>query len=459
MKPIKTPPFVSGALPVVGHAIQFSQNRTELFERGYKEHGDLFAIKLGNQKAAVCVRPDQFATFFTETDKKLNIQKPYNHLQEMFGEAVFLAPHDKYLAQRPMIMELFRRQKMVDYLRIMQEQVQAWLDSLGQEGSVELTGQLNRLVQDVAGHCFLGSEVHERIGREFWDLYEDLNKGIDPLLPPNLPLPRFIARDRARDRMQEILRPIIQERRNNPEAYNDMIQDVLQHANNSDITLSDEDIINLFLALMFAGHETTAGQAAWTLIMLLKHPDYLEKVQQEIESLTTPGEQFDHRAMAKMDHISWAVREVERLYPSADLQIRYADEDVQIGEYVVPKGWLVQTAVDIGHTLPELWDDPEQFDPTRFSPERAEDKQHRFMMIGFGGGMHKCTGMNFANNEMMIIAAMLFQQYEIELLTPETTIRRGLGANRPSETWIRYKKRPFVAPQAQPAVELSPATD
>jgi sterol 14alpha-demethylase len=91
--------------------------------------------------------------------------------------------------------------------------------------------------------------------------------------------------------------------------------------------------------------------------------------------------------------------------------------------------------------LPDFWENPEQYDPLRYAPDREEHKQHRFSLIGFGGGTHKCMGMNFANNEMMIITALLFQQYEVELLTKAPAIRRGMGANRPTETWIHYRTR------------------
>jgi hypothetical protein len=82
----------------------------------------------------------------------------------------------------------------------------------------------------------------------------------------------------------------------------------------------------------------------------------------------------------------------------------------------------------------------EQFDPLRYAPERAEDKQHRFALFGFGGGIHKCTGMNFANTEMIIITTLLLRKFELTLLTPEPGIERSLGASRPEKTMVRYRR-------------------
>lgn len=435
------PPYVSGSRPLVGHMFQFRNDRTELFKRGYEEQGDVFAIKLGPQSAAVVIGPEYQRLFFKQTDKALNIQKPYKFLKAIFDEALFLAPHDVYLKQRPLVIQLFRREKMAYYIQVMQQEVQKWLDSLADEGEIELTEAINLLVQEVAGHCFLGSEVHEQIGREFWDLYADISAALDPLLPPNLPLPKFIRRDRAKKKMRAILRPIITERRQNPEAYNDLLQDVVNQASSNPEELTDDVIINLLLGLMFAGHETTAGQAAWSIIQLLQHPDYRALVQEEIEGLTTHGERFDHRAMAKMKRLLWAVLETGRMKPSADILMRVVEEEIEVGAYQIPKGWLMQVATDVAHNLPELWDNPQQYDPLRYSPDRAEHKQDTFAMIGFGGGLHKCTGMNFANNEMMVITGMLLTQFEVELITQSPSVERGLGANRPTETLIRYKRK------------------
>ncbi|MCB8976179.1 MAG: cytochrome P450 [Ardenticatenaceae bacterium] len=443
-----TPPMVSGALPIVGHAAEFQRNRPELVRRGFVEHGSVFALKLANQNVAVVIGPENQKKFFMETDGRLSIQEPYQFLKAMFGEALFLAPHDKYLQQRPLVQELFKREKMLHYVDVMQEVVQAWLDGLGDSGEIELAGEIGTLVQEVAGDCFLGPEVNKAVGREFWDLYTDVGKALDPLLPPDLPLPKFRKRDKAKARMTEILGPIIAERRANPEKYSDFLQDIINRAED-DQSIDDEMVRNLLMALMFAGHETTAGQAAWTLILLLKHPDYLQRVLAEIEEVAPAGVHIDPKRMVQLDHIAWAVREVERLRPSADMLMRVVKEDIEFGDYIIPAGWLVQVAQEIGHKLPDQFAEPERFDPLRFSPDRAEDKQHRFNLFGFGGGTHKCTGMNFANNEMIVITALMLRQFELELVTQDTKILRGLGANKPTKTIVRYQRRELAPVEAE----------
>lgn len=436
-----TPPTVSGALPLLGHALEFSRDRRGLLQRGYEEHGHTFSLKLGPQAVAVLIGPELHELFFKETDERLNISKPYSFLRAAFGPVLFIAPHEAYLRQRPLVTQAFRRSKMVHYLAVMQQQVQEWLDGLGEQGEFELTAAINHLVQDVAGHALMGPRFQQQVGQEFWDLYRTLSQSLDPIIPPNWPLPKYIRRDRARARMKEILRPILDERRRHPDRYDDFLQDFVNHPYPDGTDVEDEVLMGLMLGLMFAGHETTAGQAAWTVIEILRHPEYEARVRADIEQHVPAAAPFDHRVLRQLEHIAWAVTEVERLHPSADILLRAVDEPLDLGEYRVPTGWNVQVAAEIAHRLPELWTDPDSFDPLRFAPGRQEDKQHSFSLIGFGGGMHKCTGMNFANTEMMVIVARLLQQFDLELLGEPPGTERGLGANRPTETRLRYWRR------------------
>lgn len=442
-----TPPLASGALPILGHALEYRSHLTRLLRRGHQEHGLVFALKLANQNVAVVTGPQHQATFFLETDKALNMDKPYAFLRAIFGEVAFLASHETYVEQRHILHEPFRRAKMKRYIEIMQEQTQLWLDDLGQEGEMEITSQMNGLVQNVAGYALMGEAFQQSVGPEFWALYADLSRALDPLLPPNLPLPKFRRRDRARARMIEILRPIVAERRAHPELYDDFLQDFVNARYKDGRELEDDALFSLILGLNFAGHETTAGQAAWAIILLLQNPAYAGLVRAELAEKLPYGTQFDALLLSDLDHITWAVRETERLRPSAEMVMRYAEQDIEFGDYLVPQGWLVQTSAMVGHYLPEWFNMPDTYDPLRFAPGREEDKEHRFTLVGFGGGVHKCAGMNFANSEMGIITALLFQQFDLDLITPNPRILNGMGAAKPTPTLVYYKRRyPTIAP-------------
>lgn len=444
-KPI--PPLAPGALPVLGHVLGYRNNRNDLLKKGYAACGPVFSLKLMSQNVAVLAGPEFSKIFFTQTDQALSMVEPYQFLRDTFGDVAFLVGPEFYKQTRPVLHEPFKRHKMVEYLAVMNQRVQVWLDKLGEAGEMDFVKECVALVQDVAGSALMGPSFQEEVGAEFWPLYEDISLSLDPLIPAHWPVPKFKRRDRARAKMEALLRPMLAHRRQNPEAYDDFMQELLNAKDATGEPLSDEYVIPLVLGLLFAGHETTAGQAAWTVVELLRHPEYAALVREEVDTYLPFGTELDMARTAQLKHIEWTVREVERVRPSADLVMRYTTSPVEVGDYEIPAGWLVQSSATLSHNMPEVFANPEAFDPLRYAPDRAEDKKHRFALIGFGGGMHKCTGMNFANMEMMVITALLWQQFDLELVTQDTHVQSGMGANRPSATVVRYRRRA----QGQPA--------
>lgn len=435
-----TPPLVP-SLPLIGNILDFNKDRAALVWRGYETFGPVFGFRLGPQPVAALIGPDLHQIFFTETDKKLSMDKPYRSLAAALGQVAFLASKETYQQQRPVLYAPFTGPKMAQYVRIMQDVVQGWLDGLGASGEMDISAETGKLVQNVAGYALMGEDFQRRAGREFWEQYAILGRSIDLATPPDWPLPKNLRRNRARARMRAILAPIIAERRQHPEKYDDFLQDFVNGRLKDGQPMDDETISSLIRALMFAGHETTAGQAAWTIIELLRHPEAKQRVDEEIAQHLPVGTRIEGGILRQMQYLAWSVREVERLHPSADLLMRYVEEDLDVGDYVVPKGWLVMVMAGVAHRLPTVFRDPEQFDPSRYAPGRAEDAQHRFALIGFGGGTHRCAGVNFANNEMMVITALLFQQFEVELVDKNPKPIYGMGAVRPSPTRVRYQRK------------------
>ena len=435
---MQRPQLTSGALPFVGHLLDFVGKQDKLLQRGSAEHGDIFALNLMGQNVAVLTGAEAKKVFFKQTDKTLNMEEGYEFLAAIFGKVAFLADHATYMNHRPILHSLFSRERMTGYLDVMIEVVNEWLDGLGESGEIEISSAMVDLVKEVAGRSFLGKEINAQLGTDFWKAYDDLSKALDPVLPPHWPLPKFIRRDRAKKYVASILYPIVRERRSNPK--DDPFQMLVEVRMKDGELPSEEIIVQLLMALLFAGHETTAGQAAWTIIQLAEHADYLDLVRAEVDGLLDE-KPFDHTTLRGLNYVSMAVDETSRMRPSAETIMRTAEEDIIIGEVIIPKGWMVQTASAVDHFKEDVFTAPEKYDPLRFSRERAEQKHDAHAIVTFGGGLHKCAGMNFANTEMAVITAMLFHQYDVKLVTPETRIQRGLGSSRPSKTMIRYKRR------------------
>lgn len=434
------PPLVSGGLPVIGHVLEMLQDRDALFRRGYQEHGSIFSLNLAGQQTVALGGAEYNRIFFTETDKSLNVNLPYEFLRAAVGEVLLTAPKDVYYNQRPILLAIFRREQMASYVHSMNIEVQKWLDGLGDSGQIDISAEMMRVSQLVAAHAFLGPNHRVEVNQQFWDAYQHIAHSLDPILPANWPLPKFIRRNKAKKQIQTVIKRMITARRQHPEQYTDPITIVLATPQKDGTYMDEDTIVDLFTGLLLAGHETTAGQAAWNIIQLLQNPQHLQAVCALVAEQVKPNVEIDGHTLRQLEYIYWAIDETTRLRPSADTQVRLAETQLQIGDYTIPTGTRLMTSSVISHYDATRFSDPESYDPLRHSPERKESG-NTFSMVGFGGGIHTCTGMNFAKNEMAIIIAKLFQQFDLTLVTPNPTIVRGMGANRPSETLIRYQRK------------------
>jgi sterol 14-demethylase len=443
METQKTPPMASGGLPVVGHAFSMMKDQMGLLKRGLDENGAPFSIKLGKRNCAVLLGPEHAKIFFTQTDKNLRIDKAYEFLLALFGKMGFLQEPEEYQNQRPIQLAPFKKKKMLSYIPIMEEEVQAWLDGLGDEGEFCLNEEMKYLTQVIAAHTLMGREFRQQLGREFWELYTDISNALDPYLPPHWPFPKFIRRDRAKQKMTETLQPMIEARRQNPEKYDDFLQEMLTTRTKDGRELTIEEAINWVIGLMFAGHETTFGHGSWLLIQMLQNPWYLELAQQEIHEKLPYGTPFSIEHIVGLEHLQWAIDETERMRPVAPTLFRYVQDALEVDDYVIPAGWWVMLDTLHAHHLEEHFHDPEHYNPLRFSPAHNEGKG-RFKLTGFGGGVHTCTGKNFAHYEMKVIVSLLLQQFELTLLTPDPQPVQGKGAIGPSDTILRYKRKKLV---------------
>jgi sterol 14-demethylase len=233
----------------------------------------------------------------------------------------------------------------------------------------------------------------------------------------------FRVRDRARRRLVELLTRVFERRAKNPSAKRELF-DVLLTLENPDGTkrYSVDQITGMFISLMFAGHHTTSGTAAWTLIELLRHPDVLAGVVSELDALYADGRSISHQALREIPQLERAIMEALRLHPPLILLMRKVTYDFHYKGWTVPAGKLVGVSPAVSNRMPECFREPERYDPSRYEPGREEDSQI-FAWIPFGAGRHKCVGSAFAMMQLKAIFSDLLRSYEFALAQPPESYR------------------------------------
>jgi sterol 14-demethylase len=281
------------------------------------------------------------------------------------------------------------------------------------------------------------------MSEEFARVYEDLEAGIVPLAYINayLPIPAFRKRDRARVRLGEMVSTIIERRRRKGIHSEDFTETLMESQYADGTSLTDHEIAGILIAAMFAGHHTSSVTTAWSLLELLRAPDYYEKVCTEIRERFPEDDGYSFQAMRDLESTEWAIKEALRIHPPLFMLFRAAMEDCEIYGYQIKKGDWVSVSPIVAHRENEVFENALEYDPDRYGPGREEDKRP-FAYVSFGGGRHKCLGNAFAILQMKTIFSVLLNNYDFELVGDPMDTDFGrivLGPKPPIN--VRYRKR------------------
>jgi sterol 14-demethylase len=195
---------------------------------------------------------------------------------------------------------------------------------------------------------------------------------------------------------------------------------------------------------MFAGHHTSSGTASWTLIELLRHPEFYAKVQAELDELYADGQEVSFHALRQIPNLDNALKETLRLHPPLIILMRVAQDEFEVAGRPIHKGQMVAASPAISNRIPQDFPDPDTFDPDRYHKPRQEDLVNRWTWIPFGAGKHRCVGAAFAQMQIKAIFSVLLRDYEFEMAQPPDSYRNDhskmvVQLARPAR--VRYRRR------------------
>jgi cytochrome P450 len=233
------------------------------------------------------------------------------------------------------------------------------------------------------------------------------------LLPDWFPTRKNLAYIRAMQQMDEMLYSIINQRRVSNQYKGDLLSMLLHIQDEDGAHMTDKQLRDEVMTLMFAGHETTALTLSWGLYLLSQHPEVEAKLFEEINAVL-PEKAPTVTDLPALRYTEQVIMEIMRLYPAAWVIGRQALQDCEIGGYnlragdaVIVSQWVMQRDV-------RYFEDPEAFKPERWQGDFAK-KLPKFAYFPFGGGSRICIGKSFAMMEAVLLLATIIQKYHLEL--------------------------------------------
>jgi sterol 14-demethylase len=450
----REPPRVSGGTGENGHLEELRVDPIALLTRVRAECGEVGVFRLADREVVLLTGAEANEVFFRAPEEILDQAEAYPFMTPVFGEGVvFDAPPERRreMLHNQALRDKFMRGHAATIAGEVERMVAGWKD----EGEIDLLDWFAELTIYTSSACLVGKRFRDELDKRFAELYHDLEQGTDAIayVDPYAPIESFRRRDEARVGLVNLVGGIMERRAAGPPANEDErdLLDVLMSIRDEDGTprFSPDTVTGMFISMMFAGHHTTSGTAAWTLIEMLRHPDVLEAVDSELAELYAGGAEVSYQALREMPHLESSVKEALRLHPPLILLLRVAKENLDVDGFTIRTGQMVGASPAVSNRIPEDFPDADTFQPARYLDPREEDRANPWTWIPFGAGRHRCVGAAFAMMQLKAIFSVLLLDWEFELAQPPDTYRNDhskMVVQLQQPCVVRYRRR--VAPRS-----------
>jgi len=434
--PKKLPPGSSG-LPVVGETVSFAFDRNFAAKR-YRKYGSIFRTNLVGRPTAVMVGPEAAEFVLSSHMEHFSWRQGWpDSFRVLLGESLFLMDGEEHRQKRRLMMPALHGPALANYVGTMDEISRAYLQKWETQQEFTWFEEFKQLTFDIASELLLGTKPGTDSAR-LSQLFTTLTNGLFALNPLPLPFTKFRRAIAARQQIIQHLQQVVKQRQQNP--TKDALSLLIQARDEDGNSLSEEELINQSVLLLFAGHETTTSMLTWLCTELARHPEVLQRAREEQLELQKQGN-LSLEQLGEMPYLEQVIAEIERLHPPVGGGFRGVVKPFEFNGYYVPAGWMVLYSILETHRISEIYPQPETFDPERFSPQRQENKQRPFSLIGFGGGSRICIGIAFAKMEMKIVAAHLLRGYDWELLPNQSLETAQVPTSRPQDGLkVRFRR-------------------
>lgn len=373
-----------------------------------------YSATLGiNRKLIITQNPD-FINYILKENHRNYIKSELSTKRAVnfFGNGLLFSNGDYWLSQRRLIQPAFHRERLKSLYDIIIKTIDEFLSKFPIGKSIDIYPLIHELSFNILIQSLfdikLSSPIMEELSRIFTDLQDFLMTDI------NQPFRKFfypftgtesIQRKKAKT-LREILIAIINERKASDENYTDLL-DMLLKSKYEDTgeSMTNEQIVDEVLILIFAGHETTANTLSWLLFLLSTNKETIQK-------LTASFEGSSIQECLNNEYLKATINEAMRLYPAAWMTERAAIEDDQFGLFSFPKNTIIISFFFGLHRSESLWQEPLKFKPERFISDAGTIKAKHF--FPFGAGPRMCIGNNFAIAEMSFFLFAFLKEFQIK---------------------------------------------
>lgn len=406
--------------------LEMRRNRLRAVTRAARRFGDLVPLHWRALRIFLVSHPDHIRRILEERvdDYPAVAARSAPLLRRLLGEGLAMIEGERWRRDRDLMMPAFHRERLAGMadgmIAATETMLERWRERARRGEPVDLALEARRLTMDVAlrslfGPGFEGGPEAEAVGRAWYTVTDVLRRKPMANRLRNLKgQEREIAA--AFDTLDGTVRRLTDERRRDGVDHGDILSMLLLARDESGQGLSDREIRDEVMNILFGAYDTTTTTLVWSWVLLCRHPDQDERLRAEVDQVLG-GRPPGFADAARLVHTRQVFQETLRLYPPAWLYGRTAAAADELGGHAVPRGSAMLLCPYLTHRHPDFWERPETFEPDRFSPERVASRP-RFAYLPFGRGPRLCIANNFALLEGQVVLARTAQAFRMRLLTP-----------------------------------------
>ncbi|WP_414576128.1 cytochrome P450 [Anabaena sp. CCY 9402-a] len=434
----------SPKMPKFMQLLQWIYNPLQLMEAATKAHGDFFTLWLTNKQPIVFLsHPQAVQEIFTTHLEKLDSRATAQLLQPLLGDnSLLLLSGATHQRQRKLLTPPFHGDRMKVYGDIITKITKDVISNWQIDAPFSVRDSMQEITLRVILQAVFGLHEGER--------YTQLQKGLCSILEltssslrsslsffPALridlgrwsPWGNFL---RQRQEIDQLLYAEIKERRDNPDSSRSDILSLMMSARDENgEAMTNAELRDELMTLLVAGHETTASALTWALYWIHHLPPVRAKLLAELDSFNNA----DLNEITRLPYLTAVCQETLRIYPIGMITIpRIVKSPIEIMGHQFEPGTMLVGCIYAIHRRPDLYHQPEQFQPERFLGKQYSLYEY----LPFGGSNRRCLGMAFALFEMKLVLATILSQVDLKLVEnyPVKPVRRGVTLAPSGGKWL-----------------------
>ena len=417
----RLPPTITGAniRDMVRDPLRFFQNIA-------LQYGDIVCYRPAPEPAYLLNHPDYIRHVLVDNNRNYSKDTRSNQIfRKVVGDGLITAEGETWRKQRRMMQPAFHHTRIEKLDSLIVEVAHSMLDhwQLAFEANqpIDIAREMAALTLTVTMRSLFGVDL----GEEVRELGEIINRAANYFEKPSNPQLIQSARE-----FGEIVDRIIQQRKQNFKDGGDLLSSMILARDENGTGMDDEQLRNQVMTLTLAGYETTASTLTWTWHLLAQNRWAVDRLRNEVRK-TLEGHPPRYADLDNLPFTSMVLDESLRLFPPAWVLGRRAIGEDVIDGYTVPANTVIAICIYTMHRHPGFWDQPEIFNPERFSPENSRER-HKYAYIPFGGGPRQCIGNNFGLMEAALVMACVLQRFELHSIPGMEVHPQALFVLRPN---------------------------